>query len=309
MSKLVFSEEGKFKILQFTDIHFSDNNQVDEETVRLMRKILKEENPDFIMITGDTVYGENNVEHLHLALAPVIESQIPFSYTFGNHDTEEGADYSILFPMITAIPNCVAYHDERSKVGMGNHMLEVVDGNGEVKWVIVGMDSGNYNPIKHIGGYAYVQQEQINWYQEKIKEYEEKNPNFSALLFMHIPLPEYHELWDMEICYGKKREGICSPKINSGFFAAMQEAGHTKGVFVGHDHINDFYGEMYGITLGYGRATGYNTYGQEDFLRGARIFILDQNNIEGFETYVRLSDGTVINNPEVHMPQRKRDDN
>ena len=309
MSKLAFSEEGKFKILQFTDIHFSDNNQVDEETVRLMRKILKEENPDFIMITGDTVYGENNVEHLHLALAPVIESQIPFSYTFGNHDTEEGADYSILFPMITAIPNCVAYHDECSKVGMGNHMLEVVDGNGEVKWVIVGMDSGNYNPIKHIGGYAYVQKEQINWYQEKIKEYEEKNPNFSALLFMHIPLPEYHELWDMEICYGKKREGICSPKINSGFFAAMQEAGHTKGVFVGHDHINDFYGEMYGITLGYGRATGYNTYGQEDFLRGARIFILDQNNIEGFETYVRLSDGTVINKPEVHMPQRKRDDN
>lgn len=309
MSKLAFSEEGKFKILQFTDIHFSDNNQVDEETVRLMRKILKEENPDFIMITGDTVYGENNVEHLHLALAPVIESQIPFSYTFGNHDTEEGADYSILFPMITAIPNCVAYHDERSKVGMGNHMLEVVDGNGEVKWVIVGMDSGNYNPIKHIGGYAYVQKEQINWYQEKIKEYEEKNPNFSVLLFMHIPLPEYHELWDMEICYGKKREGICSPKINSGFFAAMQEVGHTKGVFVGHDHINDFYGEMYGITLGYGRATGYNTYGQEDFLRGARIFILDQNNIEGFETYVRLSDGTVINKPEVHMPQRKRDDN
>ena len=66
MSKLAFSEEGKFKILQFTDIHFSDNNQVDEETVRLMRKILKEENPDFIMITGDTVYGENNVEHLHV---------------------------------------------------------------------------------------------------------------------------------------------------------------------------------------------------------------------------------------------------
>ena len=38
MSKLAFSEEGKFKILQFTDIHFSDNNQVDEETCRLMKR-------------------------------------------------------------------------------------------------------------------------------------------------------------------------------------------------------------------------------------------------------------------------------
>lgn len=309
MSKFVFSEEGKFKVLQFTDIHFSDNNQVDQETVCLMRKILQEEKPDLIIITGDTVYGENNVEYLPLALAPVIESQIPFSYTFGNHDTEDGADYSTLFPVITALPNCVAYHDETSKVGMGNHMLEVVDRNGEVKWVIAGIDSGNYNPIPNMGGYAYIQREQINWYQNKIKEYEEKNPNFSALLFMHIPLPEYNEVWDMEVCYGSKREGICSPKINSGFFAAMQEVGHTKGVFVGHDHINDFYGEMYGITLGYGRATGYNTYGQEDFLRGARIFVLDEKDTEHFETYIRLSDGTVIKEPEVHMPQRKRDNN
>lgn len=309
MNKLMFSEEGKFKILQFTDIHFSDNNEVDQETVQLMRKILKEENPDFIMITGDTVYGENNTKHLPLALAPVIESGIPFSYTFGNHDTEDGEGYEELFPIITAMPNCKLYHDERSKVGTGNHTLEVVDKQGNVKWVIVGMDSGNYNPIKHIGGYACVNQIQIEWYKTIIKDYAERNPDFSALLFMHIALPEYHELWDMEVCYGKKREGICSPKINSGFFAAMQEVGHTKGVFVGHDHINDFYGEMYGITLGYGRATGYNTYGQEDFLRGARIFVLDENHTEHFETYVRLSDDTVITQPTVHMPERVRDDN
>ena len=308
MSKLVFSEEGKFKILQFTDIHFSDNNEVDQETVKLMRKILNEENPDFIMITGDTVYGDNNAEHLPLALAPVIESDIPFSYTFGNHDTEDGEGYEVLFPILTAIPNCVAYHDERSNVGMGNHTLEVVDKQGHVKWIVVGMDSGNYNGMQHIGGYAYVRQPQIEWYKEVMKECEKKNPDFAALLFMHIALPEYHELWDMEVCYGKKREGICSPKINSGFFAAMQEVGHTKGVFVGHDHINDFYGEMYGITLGYGRATGYNTYGQEDFLRGARIFILDQDDTENFRTYVRLSDGTIIDNPDVHMPASVRGD-
>lgn len=309
MSRLRFSTEGKFKILQFTDIHFSDNNEVDQETVKLMRKILKEENPDFIMITGDTVYGTQNAEHLPLALAPVIESNVPFSYTFGNHDTEDGQGYDVLFPMLREMPNCMLYHDESSQVGTGNHTLEVMDDQGEVKWVIVGMDSGNYNPMKHIQGYGYMKKAQIVWYQEMMKAYEEKNKSFSALLFMHIPLPEYHELWDMETCYGKKREGICSPKINSGFFAAMQEAGHTKGVFVGHDHINDFYGDLYGIKMGYGRATGYNTYGQEDFLRGARIFILDQKDTAHFTTYVRLSDGTVINQPDVHMAENTRNDN
>lgn len=307
MNKLVFSEEGKFKILQFTDIHFSDNNHVDQDTVQLMKEILEKEKPDFIMITGDTVYGENNVAYLPLALEPVIASGIPFTYAFGNHDTEDGADYETLFSVITALPNCMAYHDESSKVGKGNHMLEVIDQKGQVKWVIAGMDSGNYNPMTHMGGYAYVKREQIEWYQNKIKQYKVKNPNFSVLLFMHIPLPEYDEVWDKEICYGSKREGICSPKINSGFFAAMQEVGHTKGVFVGHDHINDFYGELYGITLGYGRATGYNTYGQEDFLRGARIFVLDEKDTEHFETYIRLSDGTVIKEPEIHIPQYKRD--
>lgn len=309
MKKLTFSSEGKFKLLQFTDIHFSDNNAVDQETVSLMRKILKEENPDFIMITGDTVYGEENVEYLPLALAPIIESNIPFSYTFGNHDIEEGQGYEALFEVLQGISNCMMYHDESSKVGVGNHTLEVVDDKGEVKWVIVGVDSGNYNPLPHMEGYAYVQKPQIEWYQDMMRKYETKNPNFSSLVFMHIPLPEYHELWAMETCYGMKREGICSPKINSGFFAAMKEVGHTKGVFVGHDHINDFYGQMYGITLGYGRATGYNTYGHEDFLRGARVFILDKDNTDTFRTYVRLSDGTVIDNPNVHFPERVRDDN
>lgn len=309
MKQLTFSREGKFKILQFTDIHFSDNNDVDQETVKLMRKILKEENPDFIMITGDTVYGKNNAEHLPLALAPVIECNKPFSYTFGNHDTEAGQGYDELFSILTAMPNCMLYHDEDSKVGRGNHILEIVDDKETVKWVIVGMDSGNYNPMKHIEGYAYVKKPQIDWYQKMIKEYEYKNINFSSLLFMHIALPEYHEVWEMEVCYGKKKESICSPKINSGLFAAIQEVGHTKGIFVGHDHINDFYGQMYGVTLGYGRATGYNTYGQEDFLRGARIFVLDKENTESFETYVRLSDGTMIDKPEVHIPARRRGDN
>ncbi len=309
MEKLTFSEEGTFKILQFTDIHFSNNNEVDQETIGLMKEILKEENPDFIIVTGDTVYGEKNVEYLPLALAPIIESNIPFSYTFGNHDTEDGQGYEALFKVLEDIPSCMMYHDENSKVGVGNHTLEVVDDKGEVKWVIVGIDSGNYNPLPHMEGYAYVQKPQIEWYQDMMRKYEAINPNFSSLVFMHIPLPEYHELWAMETCYGLKREGICSPKINSGFFAAMEEVGHTKGVFVGHDHINDFYGQLYGITLGYGRATGYNTYGQEDFLRGARVFILGKDNTDTFITYVRLSDGTVINKPSVHFPESVRDDN
>ncbi len=39
------------------------------------------------------------------------------------------------------------------------------------------------------------------------------------------------------------------------------------GTFVGHDHVNDFVGDLYGIRLCYGRATGFNTYGRQGFTR------------------------------------------
>lgn len=307
MKKLYFKEDGTFKIMQLTDIHYSDNNDTDRQTTELLRRLIQEETPDFIMITGDTVYGEHNLEYLPLALAPVVESGIPFSCCFGNHDTEHGHDYEEMFERMMQLPNCLAYHDITSGTGTGNHTIELVDKEGNIPWVLFGMDSGNYCELPHIEGYAYVKRPQIEWYQHKIRAYEQLKPDFSALLFMHIALPEYHELWDMEICYGEKREGICSPRLNTGFFAAMQQAGHTKGVFVGHDHINDFYGTMYGITLGYGRASGYNTYGQDDFLRGARIFQMRADDTERFDTYVRLSDGSVITRPAKHIPERVRD--
>lgn len=307
MKSLHFREDGTFRIMQLTDIHYCENNEMDFKTVELIGRLIEKEKPDFIMITGDTVYGEHNLEYLPYAMAPVVKSQIPYSFCFGNHDTENGHGYQEMFEAVTKLPGCMAFHDETSGTGMGNHSIQVVNKEGTPIWVLFGMDSGNYSELEHIEGYAYVKRPQIDWYQKQIKEYEKMNPDFAALLFMHIALPEYHELWDMEVCYGEKREGICSPRLNTGFFAAMQQSGHTKGVFVGHDHINDFYGTMFGITLGYGRASGYNTYGNDDFPRGARIFTLYEDVDKGFDTYVSLSDDTIINRPAKHIPERIRD--
>ncbi|QHQ63504.1 metallophosphoesterase [Anaerocolumna sedimenticola] len=300
-----FNSNGTFKILQFTDIHYSSDNQLDHGTARLMEQILKEEKPDFIMITGDTVYGPDNINLLSKALAPVTGAGIPWSFTFGNHDTEEGVGYDELFGAFTNLPNCAAYNADDSIDGMGNHYLEVKDREGRTKWVLFGVDSGAYNKLPQIGGYDYVKDSQIRWFKNMVQDIEKKEDNFSALIFMHIALPEYNEVWDTKTCYGEKREEVCCPKINSGFFTAMQETGHTKAVFVGHDHINDYIGDLYGISLGYGRATGYNTYGQEGYLRGARIILLNEDNTDSFQTYIRLENGTVLKEQKVHEPENK----
>jgi 3',5'-cyclic AMP phosphodiesterase CpdA len=305
--ELFFKEDGTFKIIQFTDIHFSEDNELDHRSTNLMSQIILDEKPDFIITTGDTVYGPYNLQHIEKALRPITQSGVPWSYTFGNHDTEEGVDYTSLFQVITSLPNCVAYNADASISGMGNHYVEVKNQRGETKWVLFGIDTGAYNRIPSIGGYDYIKEDQIQWFKKVIGDFDREQNSFSSLVFMHIALPEYQEVWDMETCYGEKREGICCPHINSGFFTAMQEAGHTKGVFVGHDHINDYMGTLYGITLAYGRATGYNTYGQEDYQRGARIIELDVNNTESFQTYIRLEDKTVIKKQVEHKPERKRE--
>ena len=108
-----------------------------------------------------------------------------------------------------------------------------------------------------------------------------------ALAFFHIPLPEYNEIWDRQLCEGHKHETICCPNFNSGFFAALRQGGDVLGTFVGHDHVNDFEGELDGIRLCYGRASGFNTYGFPGFERGARVIQLYEGQRE-FKTWFCL---------------------
>jgi hypothetical protein len=123
----------------------------------------------------------------------------------------------------------------------------------------------------------------------------------SAFAFFHIPLPEYQEVWDAGVCYGHRFEAVCCPRVNSGLFAAMVEMGDVIGTFVGHDHVNDYWGIRHGIRLCYGRASGYNTYGRERFQRGARIIQMRRGTRQ-FLSWLRLDDGSVIPDQPVHYP-------
>ncbi len=299
---LKFREDGTFHILQVTDIHFQEDDDTDHRTLALMRQIIAEEKPDLIISTGDTVYGPANLEHIGPALVPLTESGIPWTLVFGNHDTEEGLPYEELMPVIRKLPGSLFTDDRAAGHGFGNHILNVADDTGKTVWTLTMVDSGNYYPDKNIGGYAAVNRTQVNWYIDRIHEQEKLTPDFGDLVFMHIAVPEYNEVWDNETCYGSKNEEVCCPKINTGFFAAMLEGGHTRGCFVGHDHINDYYGDLYGITLAYGRATGYHTYGQEGFLHGARNIIISKDDTKNFSTSVRLSDHRLLTRQEEHKP-------
>ena len=65
--------------------------------------------------------------------------------------------------------------------------------------------------------------------------------------------------------------------------------GDVLGVFVGHDHTNDFIGDLFGIKLGYARNIGYGTYGKAGFARGARVFSISESDTSHFKTWMRLA--------------------
>ncbi|WP_326998701.1 metallophosphoesterase family protein [Cohnella kolymensis] len=123
-----------------------------------------------------------------------------------------------------------------------------------------------------------------------------------ALAFFHISIPEYKEVWRTKVCYGHRLEREGSPRINSGMFAAMIEEGGIMGTFVGHDHSNDYWGELHGIRLCYGRSTGYNAYAPWLYPRGARVIRLQEKESGRFTTWLRLGNGKKIAKQRKHSP-------
>jgi hypothetical protein len=89
--------------------------------------------------------------------------------------------------------------------------------------------------------------------------------------FFHIPTPEWWEASEGPIV-GDMFEGVYAPNINSGLLTEMRVMGGMKVASTGHDHVNDWCGTWYGISLCYGGGVGYTTYGRTGWNRRARLF-------------------------------------
>lgn len=55
--QLKFNADGKFKMVQLTDLHFGEGDEKDSNNQELIRAILDAEKPDLVINTGDVVSG------------------------------------------------------------------------------------------------------------------------------------------------------------------------------------------------------------------------------------------------------------
>ena len=70
------------------------------------------------------------------------------------------------------------------------------------------------------------------------------------------------------------------------------------GVFAGHDHDNNYIGDLHGIALAYSQLSGFGGYGKDR--RGARIIELTEGE-PGFTSWIRIQQG--IEFPYQHRPE------
>ena len=297
--ELKFNNNRKFKIVQFTDIHWIYNNPASDIAGERMAEVLDAERPDLVVFTGDVVFAKPARLALDKALEATIERGIPFAITWGNHDDEHDMNRRELTDYVATKPRSLNATAE-GIAGTANYTLTIKSANGKQNAAAIYIfDSNAYSTLKNIKGYGWIKHEQVEWYRKSSSTLTASNNGkpLPALAFFHIPLPEFHEAVRNEgaLFVGTRKEGACSPAINTGLGAAMLECGDVMGVFVGHDHVNDYVVDWNGILLGYGRYTGGNTvYNDIPGGNGARVIELTEGE-HTINTWIRIAGGKVIN--------------
>ena len=295
--KLTFRKDGTFKIVQFTDMHYVKGNPQSDSTLLLISRVLDTEKPDMVLFTGDIVTGKPVRESWDNLTKFVIDRKIPFAVTLGNHDHEQGLTREEIARFITSYPYNLNTPSVPGVTGVMNDAIPIYSSENHLNSsaIIYCFDSGAYSTIKGIEGYGWITNDQIEWYKNQSLHYTIQN-NFEplpALAYFHIVLPEYKIAFNDEknIRYGLKKEEECSPELNSGLFLSMREMRDVMGVFVGHDHVNNYIINYHDIALAYGKFSGWKTtYTPE--INGVRVVQLKEGKRE-FDSWIHELDGTI----------------
>lgn len=279
---------GRFKIVQFTDLHWMPGSDKCARTEATLRAVLQAEKPALAVLTGDVITHDPAEEGWRSIMRIFEEERTPFTVTLGNHDAEYLTREQI-FDIVMQSPYYVGDKGPVDIKGCGNTALPIYgsDGKGKVEAVLYCIDSNDYLPANTHGEYDWIRFEQIAWYRDQSRRFAEANGGkpLPSLAFFHIPLPEYRHVIAREGYFGSfKDEGVGASELNSGLLSSFVDRGDVMGMFVGHDHGNDFIGLEQGVALAYGRTSGWDAYGLFD--RGGRVIELYEGE-QRFDTWIR----------------------
>ena len=308
--------DGRFKLMQISDIQ--ELARINPDSIKLLTLALEREKPDLAVFTGDQVYGihpsfrlgdtrEKITATIKVILAPLEKAGVPFAVTFGNHDDQCGISNTEQAAIYAESPLYVGgfYRADDDK---GTCRIPLFADNGHVFDLYL-IDSNGQTDAA--GGYLPVDRAQLDWFREERAETaEEDGSPVPAIVFQHIPVPEYYDVLrrvpkgtkgaveafrthknefytlpeEIAAAGGFLRESPATPDDNSGEFDVLKADGNVLALSVGHDHYNSFVAEKDGVKLMYTQGCGFNVYGPGR-QRGMRIITLREEDLSRFDTY------------------------
>lgn len=282
--RLTVTNGAAVRILQFTDVHFFNGitkRPEEEEKQRIrtqedMRRLVDHANPDLIMVTGD-LWHENpdgrGAEFMEYALNQIGLLGVPWAFAWGNHDSLDSYEAGH-----RALAGAQGSQYAGGGLG-GNYVLVLEDASGAPLVELFCLDSGK----EGLG-------EEARAFIGQAIAADAGAPKPMRLAACHIPVRQYHEVWENKAATGIIGEIVCSEKEDGTTLAALRDA-RIQAVFCGHDHENDYSGRMAGVEMIYGRATGYAGYGHEKVPKGGKVYTLDPAR-KSMEWLSLLPDGT-----------------
>lgn len=314
---LRFGNDGKFKILTFSDLHAKDN--YDRRTTRAVRDLVEYVKPDLVLVLGDVVHhisGETKeiilekvYAYLRDAMSVMEEKKIPWAHIFGNHDWNIGIDNSEQQPLYERFEHCLTKRGPEAISGTGNYMLPLYSRDGgRIVFNLWGLDSHDDQwtfaeycknpevknavlPKRFCSGNKHdvIHFDQLMWYWNSSVELERyAGAKIPSLMFFHVPIPEFVLINRNPVetrMKGKYGEPVGCSEINSGLFSAILQRGDVKLIVCGHEHYNTYDGYYCGVHLCYDGGLSYDGYCNAAS-RGGRVIELDENDIDNYNTHM-----------------------
>jgi predicted MPP superfamily phosphohydrolase len=270
--KLEMAYKNGFRIMQWTDVHLGI--QSDLENVKgILKKDVETAKPDLIVLTGDTFMDAT--KSLVINTLDFIDSlNVPFAFTFGNHDLQGDYDCFYVQEQVKLRKNAKFVDYENDQIyGQMNYFIDLKDGS-TTKYRLYIIDSNSYHRVGMLYPYDIIHEEQI----QHIEQIVDTDGAAPGLAFYHIPLYEWKDAYNAiyvdttsafyhQAAYGydaslDQHENVSCPYKRTDAFARFKAAG-IKAMFVGHDHINNTTMLWNDVVLSYGMKSSYEIYNEK----------------------------------------------
>jgi 3',5'-cyclic AMP phosphodiesterase CpdA len=267
------------KILQITDLHLTYGiDAYDRKTFDMIETLVNSDDFDLIVISGDMTMSISAPSLFKRLVAHMESLETPWTFVFGNHET----DYHEYADFINLLGDTEFLHfkvgPEMVDGGYGNFVIQFTkEGIPFYEVYLLDSHSEREEYTEEEGEYGYLSTAQVEWYESHVSL-----ATVDSVVFMHIPLRQFID--PVEYFGTFNEDKVYAQGVDTGFFDAMVLYGKSKGIFVGHDHLNNFYLNLNGIMLAYGQISGYSAYG--DLERGGRVIVIGED--QTMSSYILL---------------------